>query len=102
MNSGNESLVSPDLPLHTQSVETPTDDSHLPIAIRKGTRECTKKPLNPLSHYVSLKHLSPAHKKIIASLNTISIPNTVSEALSKKEWRNAMREEMDALEKNQT
>ena len=30
-------------------------DSHehdLPIAIRKGTRECTKHPLYPLSHFV--------------------------------------------------
>ncbi|XP_024031087.1 uncharacterized protein LOC112094465 [Morus notabilis] len=36
------------------------------------------------------------------SLNTVSVPNTLSEALSRKEWKNAMREEMDALEKNKT
>jgi len=80
----------------------PENDSHLPIAVRKGTRECTKRPLYPLSHYVSLDRLSPSHKNFIVSLNTFSIPNTLSEALSKEEWRTAMREEMDALEKNQT
>ena len=28
-------------------------DHDLPIAWRKGTRECTKKPLYPLSYFVS-------------------------------------------------
>ena len=49
---------------------------------------------------MSLKHLSPAHKNFIVSLNTIIIPNTVSEALTKREWKDAMREKMSALEKN--
>jgi hypothetical protein len=78
----------------------PTND--LDLAIRKGTRECTKRPLYTLSHNVSLELLSPTRKRFIASLNTIAIPNTVSEALSKREWRDAMREEMSALEKNRT
>ncbi|RVW19138.1 Copia protein [Vitis vinifera] len=96
-------MVRSDPPLHTQPGETSTDstdnlDLDLPIAVRKGTRECTK-PLYPLSHYVSLKHLSPAHKNFIVSLNTTIIPNTVSEALTKREWKDAMREEMSALEK---
>ena len=51
---------------------------------------------------MSLKHLSPAHKNFIVSLNTTIIPNTVSEALTKREWKDAMREEMSALEKNKT
>ena len=51
---------------------------------------------------MSLKHLSPAHKNFIVSLNTTIIPNTVSEALIKREWKDAMREEMSALEKNKT
>ncbi|RVW83702.1 hypothetical protein CK203_046010 [Vitis vinifera] len=94
-------------PLHTQPGETSTDstdnlDLDLPIVVRKGTRECTNRPLYPLSHYVSLKHLSLAHKNFIVSLNTTIIPNTVSEALTKREWKDAMREEMSALEKNKT
>ncbi|RVW27716.1 Retrovirus-related Pol polyprotein from transposon RE1 [Vitis vinifera] len=104
---GNEITVRSDPPLHTQPGETSTDstdnlDLDLPIAVRKGTRECTNRPLYPLSHYVSLKHLSPAHKNFIVSLNTTIIPNTVFEALTKREWKDAMREEMSALEKNKT
>ena len=51
---------------------------------------------------MSLKHLSPADKNFIVSLNTTIIPNTVFEALTKNEWKDVMREEMSALEKNKT
>ena len=51
---------------------------------------------------MSLKHLSPAHKNFIVSLNTIIIPNIVSEALTKRELKDAMRKEMSALEMNKT
>ena len=33
---------------------------NLPIAIRKGSRECTKRPLYPLSNYVLFHKFSPA------------------------------------------
>ena len=100
-------MVRSDPSLHTQPSETSTDstdnlDLDLPIVVRKGTKECANQPLYPLSHYVSLKHLSLAHKNFIVSLNTTIIPNTVSEALTKREWKDAMREEMSALEKNKT
>ena len=103
-NPGNEITVRLDPPLHTQLGETSTYstnnlDLDLPIAVRKCTKECTNRPLYPLSHYVSLKHLSPAHKNFIVSLNTTIIPNTISEALTKREWKDAIREEMSALEK---
>ncbi|KAL6323484.1 hypothetical protein AAG906_039057 [Vitis piasezkii] len=66
----NEITVRSDPPLHTQLGETSTYsidnlDLNLLIAVRKGTRECTNRPLYPLSHYVSLKHLSPTHKNLI-------------------------------------
>ena len=51
---------------------------------------------------MSLKHLSPAHKNFIVNLNTIIISNTVSEALTKREWKDPMREEMSALGNNKT
>ncbi|XP_022893968.1 uncharacterized protein LOC111408439 [Olea europaea var. sylvestris] len=58
---------------------------------------------NHSTHYLTMYLLSTCtHKKFIVSLNTIAIPNTVFEALSKREWRDAMREEMSALEKNKT
>ncbi|WVZ03714.1 hypothetical protein V8G54_024520, partial [Vigna mungo] len=74
----------------------------LPIAIRKGTRNCTKKPLYPLSNYVSYDRLSANHKSFIVNLNYVGIPNNITEALAKKEWRDAMQVEMIALEKNNT
>jgi hypothetical protein len=36
-------------------LKTVEDDLDLPIAIRKGTRKCTKQPLHPLSVYLYLK-----------------------------------------------
>ena len=51
---------------------------------------------------MSLKHLSPAHKNFIVSLNTTIIPNIVSEALTKREWKDAKREEINALKKKKT
>ena len=36
------------------------------------------------------------------SLKTTIIPNTVSKALTKGEWKDAMRKEMSALENNKT
>ena len=89
-NPGNEITERSDPPLHTQPGETSIDstgnlDLDLPIVVRKGTRECTNRPLYPLSHYVSLKHLSPSHKNFIVSLNTTIILNIISEALTKRE-----------------
>ncbi|RVW69716.1 Retrovirus-related Pol polyprotein from transposon RE1 [Vitis vinifera] len=70
LDLGNEITVRSNPPLHTQPGETSIDstdnlDLNLHIAVRKGTRECTNRPLYPLSHYVSLKHLSLAHKNFI-------------------------------------
>ena len=36
------------------------------------------------------------------SLNSIYIPNTLSEALNSEEWRQAMRVDMEELEKRKT
>lgn len=56
---------------------------------------------NPYIHYLTMCPLNTYHHliQISLSLNTIAIPNTLCEALSKEEWRNAMREETDALKK---
>ena len=78
------------------------DQDLAPIAVRKGTQECTKKPLYPVAHYVSLEKFSSNHKSFLTTLNAIPIPNSLAEALSKKKLRLAMRGEMDALEKNET
>ena len=77
-------------------------DHDLLIALRKGTCECTKRPLYPLSRFVSFQRFSLNHKTFLSTLSTIPISNSLFEALSKREWRLAMEAEMDALQKNKT
>jgi len=69
------------------------------IALRKGKRTCT---LHPLSNFVSYSHLSSSFKSFISSLDSYSVPKTVSEALSMPGWVQAMKDEMAALEHNET
>ncbi|EOY08968.1 Uncharacterized protein TCM_024268 [Theobroma cacao] len=71
---------------------------HLPIALRKGKCQCTY----PISSFVSYDHLSFSSGSFVASLDSISIPKTVHEALSHPGWRAAMVEEMVALDGNCT
>ena len=47
------------------------------IALHKGTRQCT----HPISSFCFYKHLSSHSCSFIASLDSISLPNKVSEAL---------------------
>ena len=68
----------------TEHNPTPNLDHDLPIALRKGTRECTKRPLYPLSHFVSLQRFSLNHKSFLSTLRTIPILNSLSEALLKR------------------
>ncbi|MCR2848144.1 hypothetical protein KN825_16575, partial [Weizmannia coagulans] len=70
----------------------------LPIALRKGKRQCT----HPISSFVSYDRLSHSSRSFIASLNSTSTPNSLPEALSHPGWRKAMIDEMDALDANET
>lgn len=74
----------------------------LPIALRKGTRTCTKQPLYPLTNYLSFEKFSPTHKTFLTNLNTTTTPSSISEALTDRKWKQAMDLEMEALEKNNT
>ena len=38
------------------------NEPNLPIALRKGTKKCTQRPLYPLSHFMSYEKLSHNHK----------------------------------------
>jgi len=75
------------------------DDLDVPIALRKGTRACTQ---HPLHLFLSYSNLSPAYKAFLTSVSSIPIPKNLSEALSSENWKEAMRVEMNALEKNHT
>ena len=79
-----------------------TDDSDLPIALRKGVRSCSKRPLYPLSSFLSYDKLSSNHKAFLTNLQSIPIPKTLNEALADDNWVKAMKVEMEALENNKT
>ncbi|RVW23388.1 Retrovirus-related Pol polyprotein from transposon TNT 1-94 [Vitis vinifera] len=88
--------------VQVQDLNPNSENEDLPIAVRKGIRECTNRPPYPLTHFLSFKKFSPSHRAFFVSLNTISIPTIVSEALTNEKWKQAMNVEMKALEKNKT
>ena len=70
-----------------------------PIALRKGVRSCTQ---HPISKFVSYDNLSPLFHAFTTNLSRIDVPGTIEDALAVPEWKNAVLEEMRALEKNDT
>ena len=76
----------------------PVSSDDLPIAFHKGKRQC----VHPISSFCSYNHLSSRSCSFIASLDSISLPNTIREALSHPSWRSAMVEEMHVLDDNGT
>ena len=89
-----ESLSTP-MSLPTTDLLEPLDDQ--PIALRKDTQS-TRNP-HPIYNFLSFDRLSP---KYYAFVSSISIPNNVNEALSHPGWRQAMLDEMLALEHSGT
>ncbi|KAL4011538.1 hypothetical protein IC575_028598 [Cucumis melo] len=84
---------------HTGKIDECDLSLNLPIALRKGTRSCTK---HSISNYVSYKNLSPQFRAFTASLDSTTIPKNIYIALECPEWKNAIMEEMKALENNNT
>ena len=80
------------------STSDPVSDDDLPIALRKGRRQC----VHPISSFCTYNPLSSQSCSFITSLDSISLPNTFQEALSHPGWRSAMIEELDALNGNGT
>ncbi|RVW49858.1 Retrovirus-related Pol polyprotein from transposon RE1 [Vitis vinifera] len=80
-----------------QSSPTVTDD--LPIAIRKQPRSCT---LHPISNFVSYNSLSAKCRAFTTNLDRIQLPKNIQEAFEIPEWKEAVMEEIRALEKNET
>ncbi|KAK2380773.1 putative mitochondrial protein [Trifolium repens] len=82
-------------------VEVPVEPSDdLPIALHKGKRS-TANPY-PVYNFLSYHRLSPSYVAFVSALSSVSIPKTVHEALSHPRWKQAMIDEMIALESNQT
>lgn len=74
-------------------------EANVPIALRKGVRSCTKHPMN---NFVNYEHLSSSMRALVSNLTGIQIPKDVQEALKIPEWKEAIMDEMRALEKNCT
>ena len=64
--------------------------------------ELSSKVKYPMSHYVFNRRLSESNKSFVNQLSTVSIPNSVQEALANPRWKAAMNEEMKSLQKNET
>ncbi|KAL0540394.1 hypothetical protein IC582_024631 [Cucumis melo] len=84
---------------HTRKLDEYDPSLDIPIALRKGTRSCTK---HPICNHVSYDNLSPQFTTFTASLDSTIIPKNIYTALECLEWKNAVIEEMKALEKNRT
>ena len=80
------------------STSDPVLSDDLPIALHKGKRQCT----HQISFFYSYNHMSSHSCSFIASLDSISLPNKVSEALAHLGRHSAMIEEIDALTDNDT
>jgi len=73
----------------------------LPIAIRKGTRSSGNR--NPLYAFsINYDCLSLSYFSVVSSLDSVSIPKTIDEAMTDPGWCQAMVEEMAALHSNDT
>ena len=85
-------------PTPVASTLDPVSSDDLPTDLHKGKRQC----VHPISSFCSYNHLSSYSYSFIASLDSISLPNTICEALSHPSWRSVMVEEMQALDDNGT
>ncbi|KAH9735465.1 protein kinase domain-containing protein [Citrus sinensis] len=56
----------------------------------------------PMSHFVSNHRLSESNQSFVNQLSTVSIPNSVQEALKDPKWKATMNDKMRSLQKNQT
>src|SRR6266498_4672036 len=80
----------------------------MPIALRKETRTGAGVPPqrygfdHDASNYVSYASLSSAYNAFLASLQSVSIPRDWKEAKQDPKWKEAMLEELTALEKHKT
>ncbi|RVX21101.1 Retrovirus-related Pol polyprotein from transposon TNT 1-94 [Vitis vinifera] len=87
-------------PTPAPSSSDPSSDLDLPISFRKGKQHC--KSIYSIANFVSYDHLSSSSSVLVAFIDSISVPKTVTEALNHPGWKNAMLEEICALEDNHT
>ncbi|RVW36998.1 Retrovirus-related Pol polyprotein from transposon TNT 1-94 [Vitis vinifera] len=57
---------------------------------------------HPIGNYVTYEGLSLSYRAFATSLDDTQVPNTIQEAFKISEWKKAVQDEIDALEKNGT
>ncbi|RVX16266.1 Retrovirus-related Pol polyprotein from transposon RE1 [Vitis vinifera] len=67
-------------PAPASSSSDPSNDLDLPISLRKGKRHC--KSIYSIANFVSYDHVSSSSSVLVASIDSISVPKTVTEALN--------------------
>ena len=87
-------------PADNPATDLPEENLAWPIALRKGIRS-TRNP-HPIYNFLSYHRLSPSFYSFVSSLSSVSIPKNLCEALDHPGWRQAMIDEMQALEHNGT
>lgn len=80
------------------TTSSPTED--LPIALRKGARTCTTR--HPLDKVVAYSRIEPKYNAFLSALDSVTVPASISDALSHPGWREVMFLEMQALESTHT
>ena len=91
------SIVS--LPSLDASPPTPRNDLHLPIALRKGTRVYTRRPI---SHFAFYNRLAPSFRAFALSVASESIPRLHVEAAQVHAWRETIDSKLEALVSRRT
>jgi Reverse transcriptase (RNA-dependent DNA polymerase) len=62
----------------------------------------TYKVQYPIQNFISYDNITPEYKVFLTSIEEQKEPNNYHEAITKPVWCKAMKEELDALEKNET
>lgn len=106
-----ENVEAPDLPNHTTEHESSQVEQARYVLPPRSNRGVPPKRYSPKkearsSQYpmanVAAENLSQEAQAFATSLCYEEIPTTVEQALESKDWRKAMKTEMDALNKNDT
>ncbi|CAL2271851.1 unnamed protein product [Prunus armeniaca] len=101
----------PDSPDPYEDISDPKDKTigyQLPFRQNRGkppnrySPDIGKTSKYPIANHVSIEKLSEPLKAFVHQLSAIHSPTKVSEALKDHKWVQAIKEEMKALEKNQT
>ncbi|CAL2225420.1 unnamed protein product [Prunus armeniaca] len=103
-----ENILEVTTPTRLVHLEDKTIGYQLPFKQNRGkpsnrySPDIGKTSKYPIANHVSTEKLSEPLKAFVHQLSAIHIPTKVSEALKDPKWVQAIKEEMKALEKNQT